>query len=587
MSNSENDFSLPRLYIFILLNLLIFVILTFRLYNLQIQRYTNLATESVKNMYRRSEIPAPRGIMYDRYNVPLVYNQSNYDLVVFPFIINDHPDTWDRLANILSVYPEQLKEHYHKNYLGKYHPTRIFSSIDFTTLTRLQEHRLELPGIELVARPSRIIKEGANGGHIFGYTNEIERDNIKKGYKAGDIIGVKGLEKSYETDLRGKAGVRYIKVNALGQDFGEDFGKTIQPLAGNDLFLTIDWELQSFGESLFEGKAGGAIIIDYTNGEILTFISKPDFNPGIFSGVMTPETWAIVSQDSLKPMFNRLIQAQYPPGSTFKIITALAGLENNFIEPENTFNCNGAYKLGNRTFKCWKPEGHGKMDMINAIEHSCNVYFYNLIQRVGISEWDHYSALFGFGSLTGIDLPDEASGVLPNEKYMDAHYGKSGWGKGNLLNLGIGQGEILVTTTQLARYTAAIASRGKLFTPHLVKAIFNQESGQLNIPVYPESTIDGVSDESWDIVCEGMRQVVQGTEGTARFSNVTGLKLYGKTGTAQNPHGENHAWFISFSAHDNLPYAIIILVENGGSGSGQAAPIAKKMYEYLKRSHKL
>jgi penicillin-binding protein 2 len=584
MASTENRLSLGRLYTLIILFIVLFIILSVRLYNLQITNYPDFATEAVNNMYRRVEIPAPRGIMFDRYSEPLVYNTSHFDVVIYPYVIRGDSAVWNRLSLILEKSVPELKKNYDRNYINRYTATRIESNIDFKMLSHIQEFRSVLPGVDVVSRPARKIRQGIISGHLFGYTGEINRDNINRysqqNYKPGDIIGVKGLEKQYEQALRGKAGLRYIKVNALGQDFGEDFSKTSQPIAGNDLYLTIDAELQEYCESLYDGLSGGLIMMDYTNGEILAFVSKPDINPEHFSGGISHELWSSVLQDTLKPLFNRLVQAQYPPGSTYKMVSALAAIEENIITPDLTFHCSGSYRLGNRTFMCWKKEGHGKTDLYGAIKGSCNVYFYNLIQRVGLNNWVNYSAFFEFGRPSGIDLPEEASGILPDEKYMDSRYGRNGWGKGNLLNLAIGQGEVLTTPLQLVRYTAAIASQGKLLTPHLVRSIYDRNQDKLIYLSFPEKKIEQVSPKSWQIIIEGMKRVVQSSDGTARSVNIAGLDIHGKTGTAQNPHGEDHAWFIGFSGNPRFPYSFVVLVENGGSGSGKAAPVAKKMLQF-------
>ncbi len=589
MARHPKDYSSLRFYFFILVDFLLFGILISRVYTLQIERFSDLSTEAVNNMYREYDIQAPRGIIYDRYEHPVVYNTINYDLAVYPLDFTLNPENWKRLADITGIDVKTLQYREKKNYLSPYTPVKILSSIDFTLLSRIQEHLTDIPGILLVSKPVRNVADGATAAHLLGYTNEINQSSMEKfaryGYKSGDIIGIKGIERSYENILKGRKGERFIRVNALGKDFGEDFSKTIEPLRGNDLYLTIDWKLQTYVESLFRDISGCAITLNYKTGEILAFVSKPDYDTDIFSGVLREEDWESISTDTLKPLFNRLVQAQYPPGSVFKIISAIAGLEEGLITPDMTFHCSGYYRLGHRAFKCWKGDGHGDVNVVQALEGSCNIFFYNLIQKIGLETWLKYAEMFGFGQLSGIDIPEESPGLLPDRNYMNARYGKSGWGTGNLLNLSIGQGEILVTPVQLATYISAIAGAGSYIRPHLVQAYWDQEKSKLVHLDVVQKNLPDISESTWAIIHQGMHDVVQGKNGTAKAANIPGMNIHGKTGTAQNPHGKSHAWFIGFSKAPAYPVAQVVFVEYGGSGSGAAAPLAREIFEYYRKQH--
>ncbi len=580
---SNNDLDLKRFIIIVIVMVALFSILLIRVYDLQVVKYFDLYSKSINNIYRKTDIVAPRGNMLDRYNRIILYNNSSYDLIVYPDQINEYPETWEQLSQYFDISISKLKRTMRENMIGYYFPTTIKENLDYQSLTYLFEHLSELRGIDLVAKPVRKIRKGANAAHIIGYTNQIGKKELKnqkkQHYKAGDIVGWKGLEKEYEDVLRGQNGVKYLKINAIGQNIGEEYSKRIEPIAGNDLTLTIDWDLQSYVESLIKDTTGAIIVINYDNGEILSLASMPDFNPEIFSTKLSVKNWKDIMYNPKYPLYNRAIQAEYPPGSTYKLVAVITSQEDAVVSPYHTFFCSGVYKLGRRQFHCWKHSGHGTENMYNAIGHSCNVYFYNLMLQLDFDSWVKYSEMLGFGQLTNIDLPDEKHGNVPDREYMDKKYDK-GWGKGHLLNFVIGQGEVLVTPIQLAKYVSIIASNGFEIHPHLVKAVYYHEKNELETKEYPKEKIEGISIHSLNVAREGMRRVMQSEDGTARYSNVKYLDLYGKTGTAQNPHGKDHAWFMSFSGDPAFPYAIVVFIENGDGGSKTAAPIAKKIYKY-------
>lgn len=585
--HSQNDLDSNRFVIIVITMIILFSILLIKIYDLQIVKYYDLYSKSIENIYRKIDILAPRGKILDRYNRVILYNNSSYNLVVYPAEIHEYPETWNKLSQYFQVPVSKLKNTMNKNMVGYYFPALLKENIDYQTLTYLYEHILELQGIDLVAKPVRKIKKGANAAHIIGYTNQIGKKDLKvkknKKYKAGDIVGWKGIEKEYEDILRGQNGTKYMKINAVGQNIGEEYSKRIEPIPGNDLILTIDWDLQSYVESLIKDTSGAAIVINYLNGEILSLASMPDFNPEIFSTNLSDKKWKDIVYNPKYPLYNRAIQAEYPPGSVYKLVAVITSQEEDVISPYFTFNCPGYYRFGRRIFHCWDRSGHGSENIYDAIEHSCNVYFYNLMLKLDFDKWVKYSKILGFGQPTDIDLPNEKTGNVPDREYMKKTYGR--WGKGYLLNFVIGQGDILVTPIQLARYVSIIASNGFDIQPHLVKAIYYHEKNELEKKKYPKEKIESISEHSMNVVREGMRRVMQGEEGTGRHSNVENLDIHGKTGTAQNPHGKDHAWFIGFSEKPSFPYAIVVFVENGEGGSKTAAPIAKKIYKYYWNLH--
>ena len=579
---SHNDLDSKRFTVIVIIMVILFSVLLVRIYELQIVKYFDLYSRSINNIYRKIDILAPRGKMLDRYNRVILFNESSYNLVVYPAQIDKYPETWDKLSQYLKIPVSKLKNTMKRNMIGYYFPTIIKENLNYQTLTYLFEHISELQGIDLVAEPVRKIRKGANAAHVIGYTNQIGKKelekNKKKKYKAGDIVGWGGLEKEYEDVLRGQDGIKYMKINAIGQNIGEEYSKRIEPIPGNDLILTIDWDLQCYVESLIKDTSAAVIVINYTNGEILSLASMPDFNPEIFSTKISNKDWENIITNPKYPLYNRAIQAEYPPGSVYKLVAVITSQEDSVISPYHTFYCPGYYKLGRRIFHCWKSAGHGSENMYEAIEHSCNVFFYNLMLKLDFDEWIKYSKILGFGQLTNIDLPDENDGNVPDREYLKKTYGR--WGKGYLLNFVIGQGDVLVTPIQLAKYVSIIASDGLNIQPHLVRDIYYHENNKLVTKTYSQEKIEELSTNSLNVVREGMKRVMQGDEGTARYSNVKNLDLHGKTGTAQNPHGKNHAWFISFSGKLSFPYAVVVFVENGEGGSKTAAPIAKKIYKY-------
>lgn len=578
----QNDLEHSRFIIIVIVMILLFSTLLFRIYNLQIVQYYELYSKSIKNIYKEVNLLAPRGKMLDRFNRIILYNNSSYNLIVYPAEIANHPKTWENLSNYFDIPVDELKQQMTKNMVSYYFPTILKEDIDYSTLTYLYEHILELPGIDLEKKPVRKIREGANASHIIGYTNLINPEKLDdekySNYKANDIVGWRGLEKQYESILRGIDGTKYMKINAIGQNIGEEYSMRVEPQSGNDLILTIDWDLQGFVESVIKDTSGAVIVMNYKNGEILAMASMPDFNPELFQKKISPEDWTNIIFSPKYPLVNRAIHAEYAPGSVFKLVAVITSQENAVVSPYYSTVCNGSYKLGRRRFYCWNRSGHGTENMFDAIAHSCNVYFYKLMLKLDFDEWIKYSKILGFGKKTNIDLPDEKIGIVPDREYMKKTYGR--WSKGHLLNFVIGQGDVLTTPIQLAKYVSIIASGGYDIQPHLLKAIYYHKKNETVSKKYEHKKIDEISEHSLSIVREGMRRVVQGETGTARYSNVENLDIHGKTGTVQNPHGKDHASFISFSGREDFPYAIVVFIENGVGGSKTAAPIAKKIYDF-------
>ncbi len=583
----KNRIGQYRITTIFVLALLMFIILIVRFYTLQITNYAIYRSAAVGNMLNRIDISAPRGIVYDRNGQEIIYNVPCYNVIVYPDLIKRHPDTWQKLADITGASVEALQYTMKRNQYGAYRPAVVLRNIDFKINTIINENIQDLPGAEIVFSPIREYTNDIKSGNLLGYTAQIRRKDMYKyresGYKLGDIIGYDGVEKQYEYLLRGKRGYRYKLVNASGKPLNDQAYEQINPEPGNALYLTIDCELQAYAESLLVNYNGAAIVMNYENGEILASVSSPTYDPDMFTDGLTQAEWDSIVQDKHIPLFNRMIRGQYPAGSIYKMVAAIAALEKKVITPSTEFECTGVYNLGGRDYKC--SHIHGMENLNEAIAHSCNIYFYNLILKLGIDDWSYYAKHMTFGELTGIDLPGELAGICPDREFMDKQYGKRKWWKGMWLNMVIGQGDVLVTPMQVIRYTGILATRGKIVTPHVLKSIHYTHDNTTQKPEYQVKQINEISASTWREIGAGMQNAVQSSWGTGRTANVPGLHMYGKTGTAQNPHGESHGWFLGYSKKTDFPYAVVVFVEHGITGSDIAAPVAGqllKAYYYMR-----
>ncbi len=563
------------LKIFISIVFLFFVV---KLYELQLYRDVEYKKRAESNSIRAIQHDPIRGLIFDRNGKIIVDNVPSYTVTVVPYEFDFK--NLDILAKILKVDKKYIVEKI-ANATSPFSPVKIRRDASMKAISYIEEHRDELKGVDYIIEHKRNYLAPELASHILGYVKEITpvQLSIYKGlYKPGDQIGHSGLERGYEAFIKGEKGYSFIIVDALGRLVGRynDGRNDIPPSEGSDLVLTIDIELQSFIESLFQDRNGSAIVIDPRNGEILAMVSKPSYDLTLLSGYTPDSVWNALNSDPRKPLLNRAISGLYSPGSTFKMILAITALETGAVDLNWKVYCPGYFVYGNKVFKCHTSHGHGWVNLTKAIEVSCNVYFYNLMLRVDFDEWSKYGALFGFGRKTGIDLPEELSGILPSTDYFNRVYGVNKWTKGYLISLAIGQGEISATPIQMAGYAMALANYGKYHQPHLVKRIVNRKTGKVEEVSYYTREIP-VSQRTFDIVREGMYLVVNGPSGTGRTARVDGIDVAGKTGTAQNPHGEDHAWFIGFAPYENPEIAFVIIAENAGFGGAVAAPLAREI----------
>ncbi|MBN1301419.1 MAG: penicillin-binding protein 2 [Melioribacteraceae bacterium] len=556
--------------------IVLFGLFTFRLFKMQILDNPIYKEKSEENSIKAVTVDAPRGVLYDRNFKYLVSNKPSYSLELIPENFS--------FANIGFIeYGISLDSGFVSNALANqknipaHIPRKIIENLSTPSIAWIEENKRNIPGIYLTVDLQRDYSFGIRGSHIFGYIKEIDSRRFKEmkdEYDLGDFIGYSGIEKTYEKYLRGEKGFEFFVVDAQQHKKGryENGTNDIKPVKGNDLVLTIDKEVQKKAEELFRDKSGALVAIEPSTGEVLALVSAPDYDLGQLSSVTSNKVWNELSTDGNKPLFNRATMSSNPPGSPFKIITAIAALEEGIIDPSFTYVCQGGYQFGDRFFKC--THVHGKMNLIQAIEHSCNTYFYQLILKIGLEKWVKVAKEFGFGEKTKIDISEESNGLLPDADYFDRTYGKGKWTSGYLISLAIGQGDIISTPLQLAKYTCLLANMGRSYQPHIVKGYIDHENSYVPLS-FPEIKAD-ISENTLKVVREGMRRVVNG-EGTATNIKMKEFEISGKTGTAQNPHGEDHAIFIAFAPYDNPKIAVSVIVENVGFGSTHAAPVAKEI----------
>ncbi len=571
-----------KLYFFGLVGLIL-ISLTGRLAFLQLLNQGDFGKESMKNAVKTiTETPA-RGLMYDRNGKVMVDNRPSYTLVITPSSFDKA--NIEEVANLVGMPFDEIKTALEKiKGTNRFNPAKIKRDLDFKTISYLSENKERLKGVDYQVEALRTYPNNFRASHVFGYAKEISEKQLEKQigdyYTQGDMIGSDGLEAKYEETLRGEKGYKFMSVDVKGREMGSynDGNSDIKPVNGSDLVLAIDSDLQEYAEKLMGNKRGGVVAMDPRTGEILCMVSKPDYDLKIFSGPTDSKQFATLINDVDKPLFDRVIQSKYPPGSTWKPMMSMIGFSSGELTPKSTITCEGSFTYGGRT---WEDHGaFGPITVVTAIEKSVNVFFYKLGLKCGIDNYNKYASIYNFGKRTGIDLPNETYGLLPSQEYLDKVFGKKGWNQSVMINLGIGQGELLVSPIQLACYCAAISMNGIYSQPHLVQKVKNSMTGEEEALKFDQRKIN-MSQDWFDVVKKGMFLVVNGT-GTARNIKSDEYVLSGKTGTAENSRGQNHSWFIGFAPFDDPRIAICVLGENAGFGNAFAAPIAGSlMVRYL------
>lgn len=542
--------------------------------------YSELAKE---NRVRLEVLRAPRGAIYDRGGALLADSAPSFRIVFRPFPAESvhlvrlalGEDYVARVARLVEADTGEVRQRIAAaNRTGK--SEALVRDAPFRILAAVEESRSELPGIEVLVEPLRRYPNGMLASHLLGYAGEIndtELDSLTTaGYRSGDLIGRSGVERSYEDMLRGRDGAEFVVVNARGKRVSMlEQEPPRAPEAGHDLVLTLDLRIQrAMEEAMAEVERGAGIALDPRDGSVLALVSRPAFDPNEFSHGISFARWRAMTEGGRNPLLNRAIQGVYPPGSTFKIVSMLAALEAGVAKPHTRVQpCAGSYLFGGRRFGCWKREGHGSLDFIGALQHSCDTYFYQMGTRLGLARLEAMSRGFGLGERTGVDLPQERRGLVPSQAYYDQRWGAGQSRPGLMLNLVIGQGELLLTPLQMALMVAEAANGGRALRPHVVREVRGVGLRHVDRPRSP-----GVpaSPEMWGAVREALELVVSAGTGTA--AKVPGVRVAGKTGTAQNPHGEDHALFVCYAPADQPEIAMAFVIENSGHGGSVAAPIA-------------
>jgi penicillin-binding protein 2 len=576
------------------------IVLT-RLYVLQVVDHDHFATLSNSNRVRLKPMPPSRGLIFDRNGVVLADNLPAYRLEIIREQVEDLDATLKDLSELVEI--SKLDEKRFRRASSRRRPFEgvpLLLNLSDDEVARLAVNLHRFKGVEINARLTRNYPLGKHAVHALGYVGRIDDDDLPEeklaNYAGTSHIGKLGLEKFYEDDLHGEVGYQRVEVNASGRTL-RVLDET-PPHAGRNLYLTIDSSLQQLAEDLFENERGSVVAIDPNNGEILALVSMPSFDPNLFVGGISIADYARLRDSNRRPLFNRALTGQYPPGSTTKPFFGLAGLEYSVISENKKVFCGGHYLLPNddRKYRDWKKEGHGRMDLDGAITQSCDVYFYDLSYSLGIDRMSAFMEQFGFGHKTGIDSTSERAGLMPSRAWKRGARGMP-WFPGETLITGIGQGAFLATPLQLASATGAMAMRGKRFQPHLVRMI-DDPDGQLQTLTEPKLAGQYVlrKEQNWRHVVKAMENVVHGLRGTAHYhiGRNAPYRIAGKTGTAQvfgiaqdeeyeedkiSKKLRDHALFVAFAPADDPKIAVAVIVENGGHGSSTASPIARKMMD--------
>lgn len=533
-------------------------------YRLQVVGRDEYRLLSETNRLRAITIPPPRGAIYDRRGRLLAENVPGYSLSLLPGPPDSARATLARLAPWLGLDPDEREEMMARYRQRPGSALLVRDDLAPSVVAALEERKPEFRLTVIETHPRRHYPAGTAIGHLIGYVSEVSQPELElpefAGYEQGRIIGKKGIERAYEVELGGTPGVHFVEVNARGS-IVSDFGPrpSIPATPGGEVTLSIDLGLQALADSIFPDTLKGAVVaLDPRNGEVLLLYSYPSFDPNLFVGGISSADWAVLRDDPRQPLLNRAMSALYPPGSTWKLVMATVGMRTGLagIESRMPSTCGGALQYGNRSFRCWKRAGHGSLDMSAAIKESCNVFFYQLGLRVGLDRLLHGVDGLGFNRRTGIDIPGEISGRFPpSREWYDRRFGPRGWTESVTLNLSIGQGETEQTPLRMAQFYGAIATGRAPVVPHLRRSEV--------LETIREDWRLGLEEPERLALVDALRRVVNEPGGTAYTHRLADWTLVGKTGTAQNPHGEPHSWFVGFAPAEDPRIVVAAVVENG------------------------
>jgi len=552
-----------------------------QLWYLQVLEGGHFLDASDKNRIRIRPVAAPRGILFDRNGIPLVDNRPAFTLSLIPRELPRDPEERDavlgRVAALLRIPFQELADSVARVAPDSFLPVRVRRGLTLEDTAKIEEWKLELPGVIVEVEPQRTYPSSRFAAHLLGYVREASDEQLKQGrYRRGDMVGQSGLERLLDEHLRGRDGGERIEVDAVGRPVR--VVQQTEPHPGAEVVTTVDRRIQEAAEAAMEGRAGAVVVMDPRSGDVLAMVSTPAFEIDRFTGTIDRAAWLRVVQDPDHPLLNRTIQSTYAPGSVFKIVVTAAGLQEGSLTPVDRVHCDGEFRLGTWRFKDWKEGGHGAVDLHAAMAQSCNIFYYQAGLKIGGNAIAKYARAFGLGEQTGIELGGERHGLIPRPR---TRRGREAWQAGDIVNMSIGQGQVLVTPLQVARFMAAVANGGVLWKPRLVQRI--ERPGQGIVWSDPGKVMGHVqlSPIVWAFLRRSLAAVV--TEGTGAAARIPGLDVAGKTGTAQTiansraDRGQDHAWFAAFAPVTDPEVVVVVLVERGGKGGQVAAPIARKI----------
>jgi len=556
--------------------LAVFVLLAVSFFRLQVLQHDRYQLRSESNRLRPVPLAAPRGLILDRRGAVIAENVPGYSVSLLAQSEDSLRAMLRRLQDVLAPREVPADVAITRFRAMPYQPALVIKDAPFEVVSRLEERRLVLPGLVIQREPKRHYPDSSVVAHLVGYVGEVTQQDLLstrfESRRSGAIIGKEGLERQYEDALTGSDGMRFVEVDALGRVVrDEGAAASLAPMPGRQLRTTIDLDLQRFVAGIFPaGRRGAIVAMDPRRGHVLALYSSPSFDPNAFVGGMDRVRWEQLNTDDARPLLDRAISTRYPPASTFKLATATIALRRGLVTPGSRMPvpCTGGLQFGNRVFKCWKPEGHGSLTLQQAIATSCDVYFYQLGRLVGVRALLEDGVLLGFHSPSGVDLPGEVRPAFPpNTEYLDRLYGRGRWTSSVALNLAIGQGENAQTLMNMVRFYAAIANGGHLVTPRIVEG-----------PATPGLSLD-VPESTFAEMRRALIAVVE--QGTARGARLASIRLAGKTGTAQNPHGPDHGWFVGFAPADTPRIVVGGILEFGLHGTAVAPIVARVIERYL------
>jgi penicillin-binding protein 2 len=574
------------------LTLLAFAGLGARLWLLQVLEGDYHRELSENNRVRLKRVNATRGLVFDRNDKVLVENRPSFDVVMVPEDAHQPRDVLGRLEGYLRQGWEEAEQALvSARDRPPFENVVLKRDVDWDTLVVVETRQIELPGVSLQIGPRRNYLYGTLGAHLLGYVGEVSVDELARleGYQMGDVIGKYGLEKHWEEYLRGENGGQQIEVDAVGRKLR--VLREVEEVPGANIHLTIDIDLQKAAEEAMEGREGALVALDPSTGAILALASRPAFDPNLFAHGIAADDWKALVSDPLRPLSNKAIQGQYPPGSTFKIVVAAAALEEGIVNPFTRIHCSGSIHYGNRDFRCWKKGGHGWMDIHSAIVQSCDVFFYQVGQRLGVDTIAKYARKFGLGEPTGVRLDHEKAGTIPDSAWKRQRFGEP-WYSGETLSVAIGQGYVTTTPLQMANVIATVAGGGVRRRPHFVErvelptgeTVETEDDRRIDTALRPSTLVQ---------IQNALRDVVESESGTGKRARVEGIEVAGKTGTSQAVRMKkekvanqmtlpremrDHAWFVAYAPVAAPEIAVACLIEHAGGGGGaMAAPVVQKV----------